>query len=73
MSTHIPEAACVLDRDRTGLYWQWVVLDCPYCHRPHRHGAGRVDKADPRALLDVRAAHCRLRPDVVYQLVELKA
>jgi hypothetical protein len=72
MSTAIPEAACVLDRDPTGWYWQWVVHDCPYCHRQHRHGAGRVDKADPRKYLDVRVAHCRLDPNYPYRLVEVE-
>jgi hypothetical protein len=72
MSTAIPEAHCVLERDRMGQYWQWVVHDCPYCHRQHRHGAGRVDKADPRKHLDVRVAYCRQDSAYTYQLVELE-
>lgn len=72
MCAMVLEAACVLERDPTGWYWQWLVYDCPYCHGQHRHGAGRVDKDDPRRRLDVRVAHCRQDPNWAYQLVALR-
>jgi hypothetical protein len=67
IASQIPQAPCVLTDD--GTCWQWVVADCPYCQGQHVHGAGQL-QANSRKRLDVRAAHCKMRPDVVYQLVE---
>ncbi len=65
--SNIPEALVRLDSD--GTYWQWVTLSCPFCGGRHKHGAGQLN-ANPRKRLDVRVAHCKMNPDVVYQLVE---
>jgi hypothetical protein len=75
MTQSIPRAEALLDRVRLqgkDGYWQWIVLRCPYCRKQHRHGAGVMLRDNPRRFLDVRVAHCRLCPDVVYQLVEMQ-
>lgn len=35
----------------------WVVIECPYCGKQHRHGASRLTD-DPQKFLGHRAAHC---------------
>jgi hypothetical protein len=70
----IPRAYVTLDqvRARGTLYWQWIVIRCPFCKEQHRHGAGEVDWDNPRAFLDIRTAHCEQRLAKQYQLVELE-
>ena len=46
----------------------WVVLRCPYCTRPHRHGQVPAG-ADPRAHLGPRRSHCW--PGGEYRLIEV--
>lgn len=41
---------------RDGGSAHWVVLDCPFCHRSHEHGADRNRK--PEDSLGPRVAHC---------------
>jgi hypothetical protein len=49
-----PEVEAILQPPpRRGLCWTWLVLDCPYCHRRHTHGAG-MDGADGGH----RVSHC---------------
>ena len=49
------EAEVVLVRtDQVNL---WRVLRCPYCGKPHTHGAGKPTD-DPISLLGYRVAHC---------------
>lgn len=36
---------------------QWRVAQCPYCGRPHLHGAGAAG-GDPLTFLGHKVAHC---------------
>ena len=49
------QAFCVLQRGK--IVNQWLILDCPYCHKQHYHGGGKPTD-DPRSYLGHRSAHC---------------
>ncbi len=63
-------APAVLETRRRGweLFHSWVVLRCPYCTQPPRHGPVPADAA-PRAHLGPRRSHCW--PGGEYCLVEV--
>ena len=55
MTPKMIEAKAVLQRGES--IFQWLVLDCPLCGKPHYHGAGTLDK-NPQDYLGHRSAHC---------------
>ena len=55
MESGIPKVKVVLER--SGVIHHWVIKECPYCGKEHKHGAGRINE-DPDPHLGHRAAHC---------------
>jgi hypothetical protein len=48
---------------------QWRVVCCPFCGRPHWHGAGD-DPTQARRFLGGRVSHCNPSCGGEYELVE---
>lgn len=62
-----PIATVQLRQTKTSL--SWVVLDCPYCHGTHTHGAGPLAVNAPDGFLGHRLTHCG-NPGDGYTLVK---
>ncbi len=54
MSPSPPTVLAVLSPPpRRQTAWTWLIPECPYCHKPHTHGAGADGTVDGH-----RVSHC---------------